>query len=114
MSIHQKNPPNGHRRAAELHDAAAHAHRVAEQHGKQDHITGQEQTRNALEHTQKAHRQSQILAAAHGIIPFGHQEIATLAYERWQSRGCPNGTALEDWYAASEQLRAGNSRLLRA
>jgi hypothetical protein len=31
-----------HQRAAELHDGAAHAHRVAEQQGKQDHLTGHE------------------------------------------------------------------------
>jgi len=35
---------DSHRRAAELHDLAAHAHRTAaEQHGKQDHLTGHEQ-----------------------------------------------------------------------
>ena len=42
-----------HQRAAELHDSAAHAHRVAEQeHGKQDHLTGHERSRQALEHSQ--------------------------------------------------------------
>ena len=41
-----------HQRAAELHDGAAHAHRsAAEQRGKQDHLTGQEQSRQALEHS---------------------------------------------------------------
>ena len=40
-----------HQRAAELHDAAAHAHNSAmQQHGKQDHPTGHEQSRRALEH----------------------------------------------------------------
>ena len=39
-----------HQRAAELHDGSAHAHRsAAEQRGKQDHLTGQEQSRQALE-----------------------------------------------------------------
>jgi hypothetical protein len=32
------------RKAAELHDSAAHAHGVAEQHGKQAHLSGHEQT----------------------------------------------------------------------
>ena len=42
---------------AELHDVAAHAHAVAaEQHGKQDHLTGHELSRQALEDSHAAHR----------------------------------------------------------
>jgi hypothetical protein len=40
-----------HQRATELQNGAAHAHRVGEQHGKQDHLTGHEQSRQALEHS---------------------------------------------------------------
>ena len=48
-----------HQRAAELHDAAAHAHRsAAEAHEKQDHQTGHERTRRALEHSQKAYERT--------------------------------------------------------
>ena len=36
-------PQNSHQRAAEMHDLAAHAHRVAAAHqGKEDHQTGPE------------------------------------------------------------------------
>ena len=48
-----------HQRAAELHDAAAHAHRAAGQHGQQEHLTDHEQSRLALERSKDAHRHSQ-------------------------------------------------------
>jgi hypothetical protein len=38
-----------HQQASELQDSAAHAHRAAEQQGKQDHLTGREHSRQALE-----------------------------------------------------------------
>jgi hypothetical protein len=34
-------------------------------------------------------------------------DVAALAYELWQARGCPAGTPEEDWFAAIEQLRSG-------
>ena len=47
---------DSHRKAAELHDLAAHAHRAAaEHHRKQDHLTGHELSRKALEHSHQAH-----------------------------------------------------------
>ena len=50
---------DSHRRASELHDLAAHAHRAAaERPGKQDHLTGHELSRQALEHSQQAHQMS--------------------------------------------------------
>src|ERR1700689_2076381 len=95
-----------HQRAAELHDLAAHAHRAAEQHGKQDHLTGHEHTRQAFEHSTKAHQHTQAAMAAHGAVPFGNHEIAALAHELWQARGCPQGSPEVDWNAAVEQLRS--------
>jgi len=95
-----------HQRAAELHDLAAHAHRVAEQHGKQDHQTGHEHSRQALEYSTKAHQHTQATASAHGIAAFGDHEIAALARELWQARGCPEGSPQEDWFRAVEQLRS--------
>jgi hypothetical protein len=93
-----------HQRSAELHDLAAHAHRsAAEQPEKQDHLTGQQRSRQALEHSQKAHEHSTITAA------FGHDEIARLARELWQQRGCLEGSPETDWYAAAEELRSRNS-----
>jgi hypothetical protein len=43
------------RRATELHNLAAHAHATAAaHHGKGDHITGQEHSRQAMEYSAKA------------------------------------------------------------
>jgi hypothetical protein len=39
----------------------------------------------------------------------GHDQIAALAYELWQSKGCPEGSAEEDWFRAIERLREGHS-----
>jgi hypothetical protein len=94
-----------HQRAAELHDVAAHAHSAAEQHGKQEHLSGHEQSRQALEHSPEAHPQTQAATAGHGIIAFGHADIAARAHELWQARGCPEGTADEDWFQAVSDLR---------
>ena len=32
------------------------------------------------------------------------ERIAALAYEFWQARGCPEGTAVEDWFLAEREL----------
>ena len=95
-----------HQRAAELHDVAAHAHRAAEQHGQEEHLTGHDLSRQALEHSQEAHRHTQAATVGHGIAAFGHSDIAALAYELWQSRGRPEGSAEEDWFNAVKELRS--------
>lgn len=92
--------------AAELQDGAAHAHRVAEQHGKQEHLTGHEQSRQASEHAHNGHDIRTGATVGHGIAAFGHDEIAKRAYELWQERGCPHGSAEDDWYRAAEELRS--------
>jgi Protein of unknown function (DUF2934) len=94
-----------HQRAAELHDVAAHAHRVAEQ-GKHGHQTGHEHSRQALEHSHDAHLHTEAATSAQGIPSFSHDDLASLAYELWQARGCPNGSSEEDWFRAAEELRA--------
>jgi hypothetical protein len=33
-------------------------------------------------------------------------EIADLAYRRWVERGCPQGSADEDWFEAERELRS--------
>ena len=33
-----------------------------------------------------------------------HQSVGELAYRLWQARGCPQGTAEEDWLEAERQL----------
>ena len=53
-------PQDSHQRAAEFHELAAHAHRAAAAHiGKGDHETGHEHSRQAMEHSVKAHQASQ-------------------------------------------------------
>jgi hypothetical protein len=95
-----------HQRAAELHDLAAHAHRAAEGHGEGEHLTSHELSRQAAEHSRAAYRQTQAVMEGHGLAPFGHNEIAELAKELWQARGCPEGSSQRDWFQAVAQLRA--------
>jgi len=114
MSTHKNESHfDNHRRETELHEGATHAHRVAEQHGKQDHLTGHERSRQAEEHsrqaldqTRYAHQHTQAAAGAHGIAAFGHADIAALAHELWRARGCPEGSPEEDWFHAAEELRS--------
>lgn len=35
-----------------------------------------------------------------------HQDIAQLAYLKWQKRGCPLGDAQSDWLAAEAELKS--------
>ena len=95
-----------HQRAAELHDAAAHAHRVAEQRGKSDHLTGNEHSRQALEHSRAAHAQTASTLAQPS--EFSHDDIAALAHKLWQERGSPEGSPDEDWFHAVERLSSGS------
>jgi Protein of unknown function (DUF2934) len=97
---------NNHERAAELHDLAAHAHRTAaETHEKQDHQTGHEHSRQALEHSQKANQYTGPMHES-GSVTFGHDDIAALAHALWEARGRPQGSPEEDWFHATQQLRA--------
>ena len=95
-----------HQQAVELQDGAEHAHRVAEQQGKPDHLTGHELSRQALEHSQNAHQDTRAATVGHGIAAFGHDNIAALAHELWQARGCPEGSPQQDWFLAAEELRS--------
>lgn len=72
QSQREKTVPNdSHQRAAEFHELAAHAHRVAAvHHGKEDHLTAHELSKQALDHakralewSEKAHRESAQAAA---------------------------------------------------
>jgi len=38
------------------------------------------------------------------------QDIAALAYELWQARGCPYGSPEEDWFIAERQLQGRSQR----
>ena len=46
--------------------------------------------------------------------PENQQEIATLAYEFWQTRGCPDGSPEEDWFRAERELQGRRERRLKA
>jgi hypothetical protein len=99
-----------HQRAAELHDNAAHAHRsAAETHEKQDHETGHELSRQALENSQKPSEETGQAHGKpvneHGIVLFGHADIAARAHELWEARGCPDGSPETDWFQAARELR---------
>jgi hypothetical protein len=53
-----------HERAAELHNLAAHAHAAAAvAHGKEDHLTAHELSKQALEHSMNVHKLTQELGA---------------------------------------------------
>jgi hypothetical protein len=39
-----------------------------------------------------------------------HERIAKRAYEKWMKRGCPQGTAFQDWVEAEAELVAEASR----
>jgi hypothetical protein len=89
------------KKAAELQNIAAHAHNVAEHGDDSSHLTAHEQSRREEEH----HVESTV---GHGIHSFGHQEISALAFELWEARGCPEGSADEDWAQAVKELRSRN------
>jgi len=97
---HYENHP----RAAELQNAATHAHLTGEQHGKQEHLTPHEQTRRSFEHSEEA-LHPHAPTTGHGITAFGHEDIATLAHSLWEKRGCPEGSADQDWFHAVKELR---------
>ncbi len=101
-----QNRKQNHNRAAELHDRAAEAHRVAQKHEKGDAITGQKHSHQALYHSQAANELTKAMAFGYGVTTIAHDEIATLAYELWQARGCPFGSPEEDWSRAESELRA--------
>lgn len=109
--LHDTEPVyQNHIRAAELHDRAAEAHRVAQEHEKDGGIAGDEHSRQALQHSQAADKLTKAIAFDYGVMSFGHDEVATLAYELWQTRGCPYGSPEEDWLRAESALRARVSK----
>jgi hypothetical protein len=99
-----------HYRAAELHHRAADAHRIVRKNEKGDEMTGDEHARQALGHSQAADKLTKAVAFVYGVTTFGHDEIAALAHELWQARGCPHGSPEEDWLRAETELRARVSR----
>jgi hypothetical protein len=110
-TLHDTEPlPQNHNRAAELHDHAADAHRIAQKHEQGDGIAGNEYSRQALGHSLAADKLTTALAFGSGAVTFAHDEIAALAYELWQARGCPYGSSEDDWLRAESELRARGSK----
>jgi hypothetical protein len=40
-----------------------------------------------------------------------NRSVGELAYQLWQARGCPDGTAEQDWLDAERQLRTASPTL---
>ena len=89
-----------HQRARELQNEAEHVHRTAEVQGKGEHLSPHEQTRQASEH--------HLYTASPDSEPFqfGHEDIAALARQLWEARGCPEGSPEIDWFEAVKELRS--------
>jgi hypothetical protein len=102
MSTRRNNGSHyeNHQRAAELQNAAAHAHRAAELNGRSDHLSPGELSRHERELAQQ--EQTGDGAPLH---TFGHEEIARRAYQLWEERGHADGAADEDWFQAVRELR---------
>ncbi len=63
-------PESPHSRLAEFHNLAAHAHEAAAAaHGKGDHLSGHELSRQALEHSMNAYQYSEELAKQNANPP---------------------------------------------
>jgi hypothetical protein len=89
-----------HQRAAELQDAAAHAHRAAELSKEHSgHATPSELSRMERERAQEEQTGDSALRT------FGHDEIARRAYQLWEDRGHGDGSPDEDWFQAVQELR---------
>jgi len=50
-------------------------------------------------------QESSYCPTSHDFAP-NREELAARAYEIWKSKGCPKGTAEEDWQQAERQLSA--------
>jgi hypothetical protein len=101
--------------SAERRDIPEHAHSsAAAHHGKEEHLTGNESSRQGREHTnkdyliaQKEHQGQGTGQSADGIAHEAREgHIAALAYKLWQGRSCPEGSPDEDWFRAVESLRS--------
>jgi len=78
-------PSSPHNRVAELHNLAAHAHTAATAHGKGDHLTAHELSKQAFEHSMNAHKLSEDLvakAAKSGKAKARSFATATIRHER--------------------------------
>jgi hypothetical protein len=40
-------------------------------------------------------------------VLISHWDVANLAYHLWEERGCPDGSADEDWFEAERRVKGG-------
>jgi len=82
----------------------------ADSHQRQDHQSGQEQSRQALEHSQQLQEHAalgdQEPAIEHdfAISLLAHEDLALRAYKLWEARGRPVGSPNQDWFLAVQEL----------
>ncbi len=57
---------------------------------------------------------SEVNIAANGdcLVSPTHEQISELAYGPWIERGCPEGSAEQNWYDAEARLRAMQESVL--
>jgi hypothetical protein len=49
-----------------------------------------------------------VAPAMEDELPVTANDIAALAYQLWEARGCPMGSPDEDWYRAEELIASGS------
>jgi hypothetical protein len=92
-------------RVEEYLHAPEHKHEIGEHHGQGEHLAPHEHSRLSQEHS-NGQSHNGAATVGHGIVAFGHREIAALAHQLWEERGCPEGSPDQDWYRAAEILRS--------
>jgi len=95
-----------HERANELESFPTHAHGAADKHGQQDHLRSSELSSRTGLSGDAEYPHFDRSTTGHGVMQFGHSDIAALAHEFWCERGCPEGSPDEDWFRAVKELRS--------
>lgn len=70
------------------------------------HHTDQDGKSKTASASDAVHYPEQHEVHAHPSREPAHSDIAKLAHELWVQHGCPEGSAENDWFEATEQLRA--------
>lgn len=70
------------------------------------HHTDQDGKSKTASGADAAHYPEQHEVNAHPSPEPNHSDIAKLAHELWVRRGCPQGSADNDWFEATDRLRA--------
>jgi len=73
--------------------------------GKVKEKIGQVTNNPGLEAEGKAEQNAGTVEKETGQIDPEREEIACLAHQNWQQRGCPIGTPEEDWFRAEAEIK---------